>query len=125
MAQIVAVGGVATRPSIANFKFKDIEVTLNVGKIVGLLPGVELRATSNKACNSVTISLLEEDQAFGVITQIGGGLSDAGSGLEILDQAPTANSVGFTVYDGNFNSSCSGFSSRPGVNPPASSRTCG
>jgi hypothetical protein len=71
IGQIVAVGKVSTRPSVASFKFKDIEVTLNVGKKDGLLPGMQLGAISNRAFDSVKISRVESDQAFGVITQIG------------------------------------------------------
>lgn len=70
-ANIVAVGKVSTRPSIVEFKFKDIEVTLDAGKKDGLLPGMELRVISNNAFDSVKITRVEENQAFGRITQIG------------------------------------------------------
>jgi hypothetical protein len=71
VAIIVAIGKVSTRPSVADFKFKDIEVTLNVGKKDGLLPGMELGTISNRTSDSVKITSVEDDQAFGLITQIG------------------------------------------------------
>ncbi|MFH1038275.1 MAG: hypothetical protein V1789_06375 [PVC group bacterium] len=71
-AGIVAVGLPTTRPSVCDWNFKDIPVTLNVGKDHGLLPGMELHVVKpDNIVESVRITKVEDEKSEGVMTQIG------------------------------------------------------
>jgi hypothetical protein len=71
-ATIVAVGEPKLRPSLGDWKFKDVPVTLNMGKEQGLMVGMELLvAEPERSFDSVRVTKVEETRAEGVVTQIG------------------------------------------------------
>jgi hypothetical protein len=72
--EIVATGVPKTRPSLADWKFKDTPVTVKGGTDVGLRRGMELHVTSPEdTVQSVQIEEVEEHSSEGVMTEIGEG----------------------------------------------------
>ena len=71
-AEITKIGKVVTRPSKADFKFKDTTVTINAGKKHGLQSGMELYVTApDRLVERVEIASVVDAESQGVITQIG------------------------------------------------------
>jgi hypothetical protein len=69
---VVANGPSTTRPSIADWKFKDTQVTLNAGSKQGLKVGMKLVVTMpREVIESVRIRKVENERAEGIMTQIG------------------------------------------------------
>jgi hypothetical protein len=71
-AEIISIGAVTTRPSLADWKFKDTSVTLNRGKKAGLLVGMKLHVIKpDSIVESVKITKVEDERSEGVVTQAG------------------------------------------------------
>lgn len=71
-ASIVAAGKASTRPSVSSFNFRDVEVTVDAGSKEGVVPGMDMHAVSpGAAFETVKITRVKDDTAFGIITQIG------------------------------------------------------
>ena len=71
-AAITKIGKVVTRPSKANFKFKDTTVTINAGKKHGLQSGMELYVTDpDRLVETMEIVSVTGSESQGVITQVG------------------------------------------------------
>jgi len=70
--EIVAVGAVQTRPSAADWKFKDTRVTLKGGEDLGLRKGMELHVTApDDVVESISVREVKEHTSEGVMTGIG------------------------------------------------------
>jgi hypothetical protein len=72
LAEIISVGPYRTRPSVADWKFKDTTVVLNAGASKGLQTGMELHVVEpTKKVESVRITKVEENQSEAIMTQMG------------------------------------------------------
>ena len=70
-AKIVEIRNVTTRPSIADWNFKDTEVIIDSGTNAGILKGMELYVVvPNEIVESVVIRDVEDIKSIGVMTQI-------------------------------------------------------
>jgi hypothetical protein len=91
-ATIIRVGSSTTRPSVADWKFKDTPVTLDAGTNAGLRVGMELVVTEpSNMVESVRISKVTADRAEGVMTQIGEEEPGPQMGWRLSTQAPWRN----------------------------------
>lgn len=71
-ATVVAVSPSSTRPSVADWKFKDTPVTLDVGSKQGLRVGMELLVTKPKhKVERMQVTKVEEMHSEAIMTQIG------------------------------------------------------
>jgi hypothetical protein len=71
-AEVISVGAYKTRPSVADWKFKDTPVVLNAGTSKGLQPGMELLLVEPKnKVESMRITKVEENQSEAIMTQTG------------------------------------------------------
>ena len=70
--EIIGVGKYTTRPSVGDWRFKDIPVTLNGGKKKGLLAGMKLHVVKPEhVVESVEVKKVDEQRSEAVMTQIG------------------------------------------------------
>ncbi len=71
-AEIASVAKFTTRTSLADWKFKDTPVTLNVGSTAGVRVGMELYVTQpDDMVESVRITKVDEDRCEAIMTQMG------------------------------------------------------
>ena len=71
-AKIIAVGAPSTRPSVADWKFKDTPVTIDAGRKHGLRVGMELIVTKpGDAFGSFKITKVAEVSSEAIMTQMG------------------------------------------------------
>ncbi len=71
-AEIISVGSYRTRPSVADWKFKDTTVVLNAGARQGLQAGMELHVVEPaNNVESVRITKVEDNQSEAIMTQMG------------------------------------------------------
>ena len=88
-ATIVAVGKSSTRPSVADWKFKDTSVTLDAGAQQGLCVGMELVVwLPRNIVEHVRITQVEQDRSEGIVTQMGEEKSGPKKGWRVSTQAP-------------------------------------
>ena len=88
-ATIVAVGKSSTRPSVADWKFKDTPVTLDAGTQQGLRVGMELVVwLPRNIVEHVRITQVEQDRSEGIVTQVGEEKSGPEKGWRVSTQAP-------------------------------------
>ena len=88
-AEITKIGKVVTRPSKADFKFKDTTVTINSGKSRGLRQGMELYVTDpHDLVQTVEIVSVNDLESQGVITQIGEDDPAPKAGWKLSTRAP-------------------------------------
>jgi len=89
VAEIISVGAYKTRPSVADWKFKDTAVVLNAGSSQGLSTGMELLVTEPVTMvEAVRITKVEENQSEGIITQVGEDEPGPKVGWRFSTQAP-------------------------------------
>lgn len=90
-ATIIAVGRHTTRPSVAEWKFKDTPVTLDAGTNKGLRIGMELVVIEpSQMFQSVKITKVESNQAEGTMAQIGENELGPKPGWRLSTEAPWA-----------------------------------
>jgi hypothetical protein len=88
-ATITNVAPYLTRPSIADWKFKDTLVTLNIGTKAGLRIGMELVVTQPiNIVESVRITKVEDTWSEAVMTQTGENEPGPKIGWELCTRAP-------------------------------------
>lgn len=88
-ATIVAVDAFTTRPSVADWKFKDTPVTLDAGSNKGLHRGMEFVVTEpERSVVTVRITKVHADRSEGVVTQIGEDRPGPAVGWRLSTQAP-------------------------------------
>jgi hypothetical protein len=88
-ATIITVSPSATRPSVADWKFKDTHVTIDAGKQQGLRVGMELFVTKpQNTVNSVQITKVEETRSDAVMVQIGENEPGPKTGWRLSTQSP-------------------------------------
>ena len=88
-ATIVSVGAYTTRPSVADWKFKDTPVTIDAGMKQGLLVGMELLVTQpENIVESVKITKVEDARAEAVMVQAGEEEPGPKAGWRLSTRAP-------------------------------------
>lgn len=88
-ATVVAVSPTSTRPSIADWKFKDTPITLDVGSKQGLRVGMELLVTKPKhIMDSMKVTKVEDMRSEAIMTQIGEDEPGPEVGWRLSTQAP-------------------------------------
>jgi len=88
-ATIIAVSPYTTRPSRADWKFKDTRVTLDAGTKQGLRVGMELIVTKPRDfVESVRITSVEETRSEAIMSQIGEDYPDPKVGWRLSTRAP-------------------------------------
>ena len=88
-ATISAVGPHTTRPSVADWKFKDTPVTLDAGTAQGLRVGMELLVTKPEGMvETVQITKVEDNRAEATMTQMNEDEPGPKVGWRLSTQAP-------------------------------------
>jgi hypothetical protein len=88
-ATVVAVSPFSTRPRVADWKFKDTPVTLDVGSKQGLRVGMELLVTKPKhKLESMQVTKVEEMRSEAIMTQIEESEPGPEVGWKLSTQAP-------------------------------------
>lgn len=73
-AEIIGAGKSTLRPGRANWKFKDTEAMVNVGKGDRILPGMKLHGQDpDISAGTVKILAVDENTSTGVVVQLGEG----------------------------------------------------
>lgn len=88
-ATVTKIGRISTRPSRADFKFKDTVVTINAGTNEGFRTGTELYVISPaNLVKTVKLINVRDTESDGVITQIGDNEPAPKVGWQLSTRAP-------------------------------------
>ncbi len=91
-ATIAAIGASTTRPSVAEWKFKDTTVTLDAGTNQGVRVGMKFLVMEPWVLvESVRVTRVEGDRSDGVMTQIEGQKPGPQAGWRLSTQSPWHN----------------------------------